>query len=82
MTGTVDWITKLVEQEKLTVLEDWKMWDAPTHTPDNKKILQGGIWKLSSNFTFMTFNGAGHMVPQNKRLGAQEMMRRYLHGEL
>jgi len=81
--GTYDWICNWVGNERWTLALEWsgqsefaskelRQWKA-----DGKKA---GMVRNAGPFTFLTVDGAGHMVPYNKPVQALEMVRRWLDG--
>lgn len=79
ITGTLNWIHKLREQEGIPVEEPWREWWVPgLHKHEDQ--VGGMTWQLR-NMTFASVKGAGHMVGRDKRKEAYVLVDHFLKGE-
>ncbi|KAJ6497736.1 serine carboxypeptidase [Mycena sanguinolenta] len=83
--GTYDWICNWVGNERWTLAMEWsgqnqfaqqelKPWGANGGKPI-------GLSRSAKGLTFVTVEGAGHMVPYDKPKEALELVQRWLSGE-
>ncbi len=75
ITGTRQWINKLVKEENLKILEAHRTWKA-----DENGDISGHII-VYEGITFVSVLGTGHMVPQWKRREAFYMFSKFLKQE-
>ena len=82
-TGTLFWVNQLSEQYALSTLVPWRAWYQPPNAADpnpNNRQNAGQVWQIQG-LTLVTFKGVGHMVPQQNRIGALEMIRNFMNNQ-
>ncbi|KZS95434.1 alpha/beta-hydrolase [Sistotremastrum niveocremeum HHB9708] len=87
--GTYDWIANWVGNERMVDSLEWHgMDDFKKQTLKTWSIINGqgtlspaGRVKSSGLLTFLTIEGAGHMVPLDKPIESLEMVDRWLKGD-
>jgi len=75
--GSQRWITNLVSQYNIPVVNPMNYWTLPGNLPTEPQV--AGYVTDYLNFRFVTVKGAGHMVPQWQREGAYKMFYAFLN---
>ncbi|PFH46823.1 hypothetical protein AMATHDRAFT_7364 [Amanita thiersii Skay4041] len=82
--GTYDWICNWVGNERWTLDLEWNGQEEFVRQELRVWVVDGkraGRVRNAGPFTFVTIEGAGHMVPYDKPVQALEMVKRWLAGE-
>ncbi|KIL59541.1 hypothetical protein M378DRAFT_169205 [Amanita muscaria Koide BX008] len=82
--GSYDWICNWVGNERWTLQLDWHGKEAFTSKELKEWKVDGkksGVYRSAGPFTFLTVEGAGHMVPYDKPVQSLEMVKRWLAGD-
>ncbi|KZT09098.1 alpha/beta-hydrolase [Laetiporus sulphureus 93-53] len=82
--GANDWICNWVGNDRMALALEWTGQEAFVSQPLREWKIDGavaGLTRSSGPFTFLTLDGAGHMVPYDKPKQALEMLKRWLAQE-
>ncbi|KAF9555849.1 serine carboxypeptidase [Agrocybe pediades] len=82
--GTLDWICNHVGNQKWTEELEWSGHEAFVDEPLREWTVDGkraGLTRSANGLTYLTIEGAGHMVPYDKPKEALEMVDRWLDGK-
>ncbi|KAI0933476.1 hypothetical protein AcV5_005612 [Taiwanofungus camphoratus] len=82
--GANDWICNWVGNERMTLALEWTGQEEFTSQPLREWMVDGavaGLTRSAGPFTFVTLDGAGHMVPYDTPNQSLEMVKRWLAGD-